>query len=149
MRAQFTEATWPDIVRLPAVVFWAVALADGKADSGERSCFLYYLRSPGHVDPLFCMVCDQLSEQGKAALELSAREQDYETYLREAKLVLERSLSVYERRNFLAALLCLGHHVASASGGFFGLGNRVAPVEAERIEKVGALLGLPELLEQA
>jgi hypothetical protein len=131
------------------VVFWAVALADGKADSGERGCFLEYVQRTTHADPLLRMLCDRLTEQGADALQVSEQEQDFPTYLTAIRRILESTLSPQERTSFLAGLLCLGHHVASASGGFFGLGNRISPVEAARLEEVSALLGLTELLEQA
>lgn len=146
VRERFSELQWGELVRTPAVVFAAVALADGKADSGERTCFVDYINRTDHVDPLLKLVCDRLSEQYLTALELSERERDYRTYLSEMRAVLDRALKPDERRSFLAGLLCLGHHVAGASGGFFGLGNRVSAVESARLDEVSALLGLPELL---
>lgn len=145
MRERFSDLQWGELVRVPAVVFWAVALADGKADGGERSCFVEYIHRTSHVDPLLRQVCDRLCEQHDP-LELSDAERDFRNYLFQVRALLESNLSPEERRSFLAGLLCLGHHVAEATGGFFGLGNRISAPEARRLEEVSQLLGLPELL---
>ena len=148
MRQQFAEVEWLNLVRLPVVVFQAVALADGKADSGEQTCFLEYVQRTTHVDPLLKQLCYVLAEQGKDVLQLSERETDFRTYLEEMRRVLENRLSPQERRSFLAGLLCLGHHVAGASGGFWGLGNRVSAVESARLEEISAIFDLAKLLDQ-
>ena len=148
MRERFTQVEWLNLVRLPVVVFVAVAMADGRADSGEQNGFLEYVQRTTHVDPLLSLLCDTLAEQGRDALQLSEREQDFRSYLRDTRSVLEDRLSPQERRSFLAGLLCLGHHIADASGGFWGLGNRVSAVESARLDEVSELLDLPRLLEQ-
>jgi len=148
MRLRFSGSEWEQLLRVPAVLFWAVAMADGRADSGEERCFLDYVNRADHADPLLAMVCDVLSSRGAEALQLSDRERDFRTYLGEMRGLLGRVLSPQESRSFLAGLLCLGHHVADASGGFFGLGNRISGAEAARLVEVSSLLGLPALLDQ-
>ena len=147
VRVRFTQLEWIDVVRLPVVVFFAVALADGRADAGELKEFQSYLVRTTHVDPLLKQLCGELAEQGSEALQLSDRERDFKVYLPEVAQLLEDRLSPQERRTFLAGLLCLGHHVADATGGFWGLGNRVSALESARLEEVSSLLKLPQLLD--
>ena len=149
MREQYTQTEWSKLVRLPVVVFQAVALADGRADSGEQNCFLDYVNRTTHADPLLKFICGSLAEQGRDVLQMSESELDFRTFLADARGVLEERLDPQQRRSFLAGLLCLGHHVADASGGFWGLGNRVSAVESARLEEVSAILGFPQLLDQA
>ena len=145
MRQRFTEPEWNDLVRLPAVVYRAVAEADGKVDRDETSSFLAYVRRTSHADELLASIFDHLAEQGEEAAQTSSREHDYRSFLGLTKGVLQRHLSSDERRSFLAGLLCLGRSVADASGGFFGLGQRVSAAEQARIEEVCQLLGWFEL----
>ena len=146
MRENFSAAEWEHLLRVPAVVFWAVALADGKADSSELGYFLSYVKRTDHADPLLAILFDQISGDVQDALELSEREKGYQTFLGETKAILGRTLSPDQRRSFLAGLLSMGHRVADASGGFFGLGNRISEAEGKRLDEVSTLLGLPELL---
>ena len=97
-------------------------------------------------DPLLAILFDQISGDVQDALELSEREKGYQTFLGETKAILGRTLSPDQRRSFLAGLLSMGHRVADASGGFFGLGNRISEAEGKRLDEVSTLLGLPELL---
>lgn len=145
MRQNFSDAEWQQLLRVPAVVFWAVALADGKADSNELWYFMEYVKRTDHADPLLAALFDQLAGSGEDALELSEREKAYRDFLVHIKGILERTLSPDQRRSFLAGLLSMGHRVADASGGFFGLGNRISAVESQRLTDVSELLGFPEL----
>lgn len=149
VQEQYTQTEWSKLVRLPVVVFRAVALADGRADSGEQNCFLEYVNRSTHADPLLKFICGSLAEQGREVLQMSQSELDFRTFLADVRGVLEERLDPQQRRSFLAGLLCLGHHVADASGGFWGLGNRVSAVESARLEEVSSLLGLAQLLDQA
>ena len=149
MREQYTQTEWSKLVRLPVVVFQAVALADGRADSGEQNCFLDYVNRTTHADPLLKFICGSLAEQGRDVLQMSESELDFRTFLADGQLLFEKPANPDPILSFPADPLCLGHHVADASGGFWGLGNRVSAVESARLEEVSAILGFPQLLDQA
>jgi len=146
MRDRFSALEWHKLLRLPGVVFMAVAMADGRADSGEQNCFLDYLNQSSHVDPLVRALFNQVAEKGPEALEVEQLLEGHVAFLEDIRNILEQRLSQDERRTFLAGLLGLGHHVAAATGGFFGLGNRVSAVEEARLAEVSQALGLPQLL---
>lgn len=147
MRDRFSALEWHKLLQLPGAVFMAVAMADGRADAGEQNCFLDYLNQSSHADPLLRTLFHQLAEKGPEALEMGYPSQEYPAFLAEARVLLEDRLSKDERRTFLAGLLGLGHHVAAATGGFFGLGNRVSASEQARLAEVSQILGLPQLLD--
>jgi hypothetical protein len=146
MQERFTAAEWDDLVRLPVVVYQAVAAADGRIDTGEKNSFLAYVQRTGHTNALLARIFDVLVDQGDEALETCSRENDFRSYLQGIRPILERHLNPEERRSFLAGLLYLGHNVADASGGFFGFGRRVSAAEQMRIEEIGQLLGWGQLL---
>ncbi len=146
MHERFSPAEWEDLLRLPVVVYQAVAAADGRIDTDEKNSFLAYVQRTGHTDALLARIFDGLVDQGDEVLNTSSRERDYRSFLQYIRPILERHLNSDERRSFLAGLLYLGHNVADASGGFFGLGRRVSAAEQARIQEIGGLLGWDSLL---
>jgi len=144
MRERFKGLDWLKLCRLPAVIYHAVAVADGRADHYEEKRFLEYIIQTRPVDPLVRMVFDNVVEQGTDAVKLTEAERDYPTYVAEMRGVLEAQLSEDERRSFLAGLLGLGHNVAAASGGFLGLGSKVSAAESARLDELRSALGWPE-----
>lgn len=141
MRERFQGLEWLKLCRLPAVIFYAVASADGRADHYEEERFLEHVTQSRPVDMLVRRVFDNVVEQGRDAIKLTDAERDYTTYVAEMGAVLRERLPEGERRSFLAGLLGLGHHVAAASGGFFGLGSKVSAAESARLEELSTALG--------
>lgn len=141
MREGIKGLEWLKLCRLPAVIYYAVASADGRADHYEEARFLEYVTQSRPVDMLVRRVFDQVVEQGRDAVKLTDAEKDYASYVAEMRTVLEQHLSEDERRSFLAGLLGLGHNVAAASGGFFGLGNKVSAAEEKRLDELRTALG--------
>lgn len=141
-----TERQWTAIAAAPVIVFMLVAAADGKADAKEISAFgkklTENLASGSRVmkgavmraAPNLQLLIEKLTEtgvEGMAGLLVAARQ------------MVDETLGRGEGHRFASALYALGESVASASGGFFGFGNKISAEERVILNGLKKLLRIP------
>lgn len=106
-----------------------VAWADGNIQRGERAAILQVLESR-NISPdsgAFTLVESLLEARPSAA------------YMEESLALLRALVREREERGRNIVDLCVT--VADASGGFLGLGNKIASEERELIQKIANMLG--------
>lgn len=106
-----------------------VAWADGSISSPERTAILNAIIARG---------IDTGSEAFKLA-ETLLEKKPSDAFLKETLAILREMLQGRDARGAAIVDLCV--HIAEASGGFFGLGNKVSGDERDTIAKIAESLG--------
>lgn len=128
----------------PFLIFFLISAADGKIDKKEVLEFIKILSAPESQDNALMVriitnvissVPDRLSEMVKGNVNPAVE-------LIKIRLILEANLSVEDAQAVKSALLDLGNRIASASGSFFGFGNKIDKKEKAALEAIAGCLGL-------
>ena len=141
--AEMTADDWASLAKAPCMVFLMVAGADGSIDQKEMAVFGKIL-GHHHKIPISIVqkvlgitqnniqgLIEELTQSGRPpVMELM--------YV--SALLRSGKLSEQDARNFGEFLYALGEAVASASGGFLGLGSKINKQEAEVLKTIKALV---------
>jgi hypothetical protein len=143
-RSSFTDEEWRLLQFAPFWVMTQVAHADGDLDAKE---FMALAREMDDASRYKNRLARGVLESCAGEFEAiwNAYKEDprkVDEGLRDVVQLLDRTLSPADAKGFKIALLGIGHWVADASGGFFGLGDRVSREESQALAFIMELLGI-------
>lgn len=139
---------WAILAKAPCIVFLLVASADGRIDRKELALFRSVLKNnEGIPSPIFgtiltitkANVRQLISEIGRSEMSITQQLLQISFLLQSGKIPRDEAVAI-------ARCLCkLGKAVASASGGFLGLGPKISRKEAEMLDFLKTVLLAPAL----
>ena len=142
MKERFSTEEWEDLKTLPIVVCVLTAAADGKVDQKEAREIVRQLREGAALkDELHRELIVDLASSGGVAQKGMDR-QGAENIVERVKGALKAKLSDDEYQRFISSLFLSGMRVASSSGGFLGMGDKVSKEEKAMLGAIATLFDL-------
>lgn len=141
----FSEDDFAVIVKSPLLIFFLVALADGRVDKKEILAFADMLSDATlQSDPLFNRIITNIAHDMQNMIyTLLQGDDDPIEELKKVREIIDRMMPLQDANNFKMKLLYLGKKIAEASGGgFFGLGNKISKEERTALAGILVTLGI-------
>ena len=128
---QFSLAEFQLLCRVPFLVFFLVATSDGRVDSKEIAAFgKQLLTADKYASPLLTrIVTNVVNDVPRLVAEVLEQPPAFASELRQVRALIDRRSSPAEGHRFGEAVLAMARDIASASGGFFGLGGKISKRE--------------------
>ncbi|WP_321405867.1 hypothetical protein [Tolumonas auensis] len=133
----------------PFIIFILMAFADGKIDLKETKALAEVVLNPDMFqnDFLVQLIRDAIPEINHTSIPqclapIMNNNPDYVEKLNNLKRAIDKNLNTSEALEFKKALINLGYKIADASGGLFGMGNRVCKQEKQMLRTIASILGV-------
>lgn len=139
------EKKWATLQFAPLWVFNIVAGADGKVDKKEQNQFLEIIKhAVRFTNPLVHNILQSISEEFE---DLLAK---YEEDSREPYVGLADAINLVNEKDpenanvFKMYMFVIGFKIATASGGFLGMGDKMSFEEREVLHKIADVMNLSQ-----
>lgn len=141
---EFSDEEFEILKRAPFLIFFLVAASDGNIDQKEAATFIKILLKPELLKNklLNRIVTNVINDISSTLAAMAQQGLDYLARLNELRLIAERKLPPAQAREFKLSLLLLGKEIASASGGFLGLGAKISKSEQAALTAIALCLGI-------
>lgn len=133
----------------PFIIFILMAFADGKVDQKETTAFAEIIANPQifQNDFLVQLIIASIPAIKSTSItehlaSIIGNNPDYLQKLKDLARVIDSSLDTNEAMEFKKALVKLGHKIADASGGLFGLSSRICKQEKQMLREISSILGV-------
>jgi tellurite resistance protein len=142
--AMFAPEDLEVLKRSPFLVFFIVAAADGKVDKKELLAFIEILSdSEKYPNALLNRILANLINEVTSIISgMADKDLNYIEELCNLRRVIDGNLSPEDAIAFKMSLLIISKEIAEASGGFFGIGNKISKEEKAAIASIALCLGI-------
>jgi hypothetical protein len=140
----FSIDDFEKLKKAPFLIFFLVAVSDGKIDKKEVIEFMKVLSNPELLNnPLLNrIITNVINDIPNILAEMATQNIDYIAELGLLKSIADNNLSEDEANQFKISLLLIGKQIAEASGGFFGFGSKISKQEKAALAAIGSCLGI-------